>query len=103
LTSVEPKALPLDEARVRSATADVFPSVLARVRLWTSLAEAASMANEEEAEDLVEGALAGLEVRVGEGPGLPVEVRAGERPWLPLDDLAQALKRKLKGGLKVLR
>ena len=79
------------------------PAALARAWLGSQLQVAFPEEDDEELDHLVNEAMRGLEVRMGAVPAFSLEVRAGDRPWLPLAPVLDALKRRLGGGIRVLR
>ncbi|MEW5853446.1 MAG: hypothetical protein AB2A00_32015 [Myxococcota bacterium] len=101
--SLSPQPIPLDAARLEAEVENAFPLALARSRLGSTLQRAFPNEDDDELDTLITEATGALEVRAGPPPEFNVEVRAGDRPWLPLQNVADALKRKLGGGLRVLR
>lgn len=99
----EPLPLALDVAALTHAVDAAFPVALGRVRIGVQLQQAFPREDDEELDALITDATRGLEMRAGPAPEFAVEVRAGDRPWLPLQNVVDALKRKLAGGLRVLR
>lgn len=96
-------ALPLDAARAQSLANSAFAGCLARARLGAELQRSFPNVDDEELDTLVGSAVQGLEFQTGAAPDFVVEARAPERPWLPLSAVADALRRKLAGGLRIIQ
>ncbi|MBI5495597.1 MAG: hypothetical protein HY904_11285 [Deltaproteobacteria bacterium] len=95
--------LPLDAAAVAREVEAAFPGALARARLGEALQLAFPDEDDETLDELVAESLRALQVRVAPAPPYAVEVAAAGREWLPLQAVLDALKRRLTGGLRVLR
>ncbi len=95
--------LPLDTAAVGRLALEHAPNARARVWLGARLEVAFPGEDDEELDHLVTESLRALEVRMGPAPAFAVEVCAPGRPWLPIQDVLDALQRRLRGGLRVLR
>lgn len=100
---VEPTPLPLDVAQVARLALAAAPQSRARVWLGARLEVLFPGEDDEELDHLVTESLRALEVRMGPAPEFAVEVCAPGRPWLPIQDVLDALQRRLRGGLRVLR
>lgn len=101
--SLNPQPLSLPRERIEQLVEERWPLALARTRLISALEAELPNVEEDEIEELAREGTRELTARVGTPPDFPVEIRAGDRPWLPLSALQDALKRRLSGGLRVLR
>jgi len=102
-TSLEDGPLPLDVPRIKESALVEAPLALCRAWLGAHLQVAFPGEDDEELDRIVTEATTGLEVEMGPAPGFSLQVRAGDRPWLPVTQVLEALKRRLSGGLRVLR
>jgi len=80
-----------------------FPSSLARARLGTQLQRQFPNEDDEHLDTMVTEAVKGLQFQVGVAPEFAVEARVVDKPWVPLSSVMDVLKRRLMGGLRVLK
>jgi hypothetical protein len=100
---LNPPEVPLDLSGVKRRVETAFPAALGRVRIGLQLQQAFPKEDDEELDHLITQATQGLEFQAGPAPDYAVEVRAPDRPWLPVQNVVDALSRKLAGGFRVLR
>lgn len=102
-SSLEEAPFPLEVERVRQRALVEAPAALARAWLGSQLEVAFPEEDDEELDHLVTEAMRGLDVQMGPAPAFSLEVRAADRPWLPISNVMDALRRRLGGGLRVMR
>jgi hypothetical protein len=102
-SSWESGPLPLNVAAIPARARAEAPLALCRAWLGAQLQVAFPGEDDEELDRVVTEATTGLEVQLGDAPVYALQVRAGDRPWLPVTQVLDALKRRLAGGLRVLR